>query len=80
MGAPARSRRKRGQGEPDGESCVYDGRRLLGVIRWRRGVCRATNAEGKALGVFTTSVLAMRSISAASRRPVIGEPGGAAKS
>lgn len=68
MSACTQSPRPRGRGEPDGESCVYDGRRLLGVIRWRRGACRATNADGKALGVFPTSVLAMRAISSTSRR------------
>jgi hypothetical protein len=79
MSAPARSRRKRGQ-QPDGESAVYDGAPLLGVIRWRRGVCRATTADGRALGAFPTSVLAMRSITAASKRRVIGEPDGDEKS
>jgi hypothetical protein len=74
--APARSRRKRRQREPDGESAVYDGARLLGVIRWRRRVCRATTADGKAHGAFPTSVLAMRSITAASKRRAIGEPDG----
>jgi hypothetical protein len=29
MTAPTRSRRKRGRGEPDGESSVYDGSILL---------------------------------------------------
>lgn len=78
MSAPARARRKRGQ-QPDGESAAHDGPPLLGVIRWRRGVCRVTTADGKVLGGIPTSVLAMRSITAASKRRVIGEPDGDAK-
>lgn len=69
MSGPARIPRKRGrQGEPDGESSVYAGARLLGTIRCRAGVCRATTAAGKALGGFPTSVLAMRAICSTFRK------------
>jgi hypothetical protein len=70
MSTPARSRRKRGQREPDGESAVYDGARLLGTIKCRAGVCRATTARGKALGGYPKAVLAMKAICGASKERI----------
>ena len=52
--------------ESSGESAVYDGGALLGVIRRRRDLTfHASTAGGRSLGCFRTSVLAMRAICSA---------------
>ncbi len=67
MPAAARKRPRR-DSKPPTESSVYDGSRLLGVIKPKAEAFVARLANGRALGEFPDARAAMRGICAAARR------------